>query len=209
MTRLGRDFFARPTETVARELIGATLFSRRRGSETLGESLAARIVETEAYLSEGDAASHSFRGRTARNAPMFGEPGTLYIYRIYGVHLCANIVTEEPGRGAAVLLRAAEPLLGLSEMRGRRGVEEARALCRGPGNLCRALGWTLDDNGCSVACGAVEEGENLSELAVLVAPPPENITVEIARSPRVGISKAADLPLRFFLRDSPFVSRAR
>lgn len=203
--RLGRDFFARPTQIVARELIGAILYARRRG----GEMLAARIVETEAYLSEGDAASHSFRGKTARNAAMFGEPGTLYVYKIYGVHLCANIVTEEAGRGAAALLRAAEPLQGLAEMRARRNVDDALKLCRGPGNFCRAFGWTLQDNGLSLVAETSPEDAREELFAVFAPPFSENGGVEIAQSPRIGISQAADVPLRFFARGSPFVSRTR
>jgi DNA-3-methyladenine glycosylase len=108
---LSQDFFARATEKVARDLLGAVLV--RRVGDTV---LAGRIVETEAYLAEDDAASHSFRGRTRRNEAMFGEAGTLYVYRIYGVHHCANIVTEDAGRGAAVLLRALEPLAGIEWM---------------------------------------------------------------------------------------------
>jgi DNA-3-methyladenine glycosylase len=188
---LPQDFFARATEKVARDLLGAVLV--RRVGDIL---LAGRIVETEAYLSENDAASHSFRGRTRRNDAMFGEAGTLYVYRIYGIHHCANIVTEDAGRGAAVLLRALEPLAGIEWMQKQRGTNALQALCSGPGKLAQALAFSLSENGTSFL---------QQEMFLLPATTPPEVGV----SARVGISKAADLPLRFFVVGNRFVSRGR
>ena len=184
MRRLGRDFFARSVHEVAPGLIGVTL---------LVDGVGGTIVEVEAYDQE-DPASHGFRGRTARNATMFGPPGHAYVYRSYGIHWCLNLVCDEPGRAEAVLVRALEPTHGLDAMRARRGVEHARALCSGPGKLCQALGVTR-----------VHDGLALDE------PPFELLarerTPEIATGPRVGITRAAELSWRYVLKDSPFVSR--
>ncbi len=188
---LPHEFFARATMEVARDLLG-TVLVRRVGNAVL----AGRIVETEAYLAENDAASHSFRGRTARNGAMFGEAGTLYIYRIYGIHLCANIVTEEAERGAAVLLRALEPLAGVDFMQKQRGVSDLHTLCNGPGKLAQALAFSPADNGASL----------LQPSFFLL---PTESPCEIAVSPRIGITKAADLPLRFFVAGNRFVSRGK
>ncbi len=188
---LSQDFFARATEKVARDLLGAVLV--RRVGDTV---LAGRIVETEAYLAEDDAASHSFRGRTRRNEAMFGKAGTLYVYRIYGVHHCANIVTEDAGRGAAVLLRALEPLAGIEWMQKQRGTNALQALCSGPGKLAQALAFNPSENGASFLKPA------LFLLPAATLP-------EVGVSARVGISKAVDLPLRFFVAGNRFVSRGK
>ncbi len=198
---LPEEFFQQSPEDLARSLVGAILVKRE------GERLlAGRIVETEAYLSSQDArqdaSSHAFRGKTARNEAMFGESGTLYVYQIYGIHLCANIVTEPQGIGSAVLLRAIEPLVGLEIMSERRGLSVEKSvgksinLCRGPGKLAQAFGFTLQDNFRSV----VEES-----CYCLPATKP----VKIGISARIGITKAADLPLRFFDAESRFVSAHR
>jgi DNA-3-methyladenine glycosylase len=161
-----------------------------------GGRLVARLVECEAY-EEGDPASHSYRGRTPRTEVMFGPPGRLYVYFTYGMHFCMNVVTGMDGEGSAVLLRAAEPIEGVSEMRARRGVEDPRLLCSGPARLTQALGVTRADNGADLASGAglwisagrpVRPGERVAE-------------------PRIGISVARDVPWRFFLAGSPFVSK--
>ena len=179
------------TTSLAEELVGTILV--RNDGETL---LTGRIVETEAYLARNDAASHSFRGKTPRNEAMFGEAGTLYVYQIYGIHLCINIVSESAGTGAAVLLRAIEPLLGIEEMRGRRGVGDIRALCNGPGNLTKAFGFALDDN--FLSCS--------SPSCFLL---PRATPVSVGISARVGITKDAALPLRFFEKGSRFVSKGK
>jgi DNA-3-methyladenine glycosylase len=147
-----------------------------------------RIVEVEAYTEE-DPASHSFRGRTPRNEPLFGPQGRFYVYRSYGVHWCANIVTGPPGSGQAILLRALEPLEGINMMIARRGGVPVHRLCSGPGNLARALG--ID--------GAMNRSEALIEM-------PE-ATRRVIATRRVGISKAADLAWRFIDPESPALSR--
>ena len=176
--------FASASETVAERLIGATL---------LVDGVGGRIVETEAY-DRDDPASHSHGGPTARNASMFGPPGHAYVYRSYGMHWCLNFVCREAGHGAGVLIRALEPTAGLERMRSRRRVADDRLLCAGPGRLCQAL--------------AVDRG--LDGLP-LDAPPfelrPATAAVTAVRGPRIGISKAVDLPWRFGLAGSPFLSR--
>ncbi|HZD17686.1 MAG TPA: DNA-3-methyladenine glycosylase, partial [Actinomycetota bacterium] len=133
--RLPRAFFARPSTVVAPDLLGRVLVRRLPG----GGRLAARLVEVEAYQ-EDDPASHSFRGRTQRNAVMFGPPGHLYVYFTYGMHFCSNVVTGHTGQGSAVLLRAAEPLEGVEIMAANRGVDAVRLLCSGPARLAEAFG---------------------------------------------------------------------
>jgi DNA-3-methyladenine glycosylase len=175
-------FFDRDAATVARELLGAVLISTAGGVRTSG-----RIVETEAYLGYEDPASHGYRGRRhARNAALYGPPATWYVYLSYGMHWCANLVCEGKGRGGAVLLRALEPLEGLETMRRRRGRVADRHLCSGPGKLCQALGIDLTLDGISMP----------GSLAV-VRPAPAARPLRIAVTPRIGITKAADWPLRF------------
>ena len=178
---LRADFFDRDSLELARELIGATL---------LVGGVGGIIVETEAYHPE-DPASHSFAGPTARNAAMFGPPGRAYVYRSYGIHWCLNTVA---GHGSAVLVRALEPTAGIETMRERRGLDDVRALCSGPGKLCQALAVTRDHDGLP-----------------LDAPPfqvlPRNGKPNIVVGPRIGITKAVDQPWRFGLAGSPFVSR--
>ncbi|AVR95163.1 DNA-3-methyladenine glycosylase [Pseudoduganella armeniaca] len=179
----GIDFDA-PSEEVARLLIGVTL---------LVDGVGGRIVETEAYDRE-DPASHAFSGPTARNASMFGPAAHSYVYRSYGIHWCLNFVCREAGHGAGVLIRAIEPVLGLDTMRARRGLIEAKLLCSGPGRVCQALAVTREHNGLSLAAAPFEllprEGE-----------------VDIVAGPRIGISKAMDVPWRFGLRGSPHLSK--
>ena len=179
----GIDFEA-PSHEVARKLIGVIVQL---------DGVGGRIVETEAYDRE-DPASHTFGGETPRNAAMFGPPGHAYVYRSYGIHWCLNFVCREVGHGAGVLIRALEPLAGLDAMRGRRGLEEVRLLCSGPGKLCQALAVSHAHNGMSLA-----------------APPflllPADAPAEVVSGPRIGISKAMDVPWRFGLAGSRFVSR--
>jgi DNA-3-methyladenine glycosylase len=163
-----------PAPEAARALLGWTFLANGVGGP---------IVETEAYA-EGDPASHSHRGPTRRNASMFGAPGRLYVYRSYGVHWCANVVCGEAGVGAAVLLRALEPAHGVNTMRTRRGVDDPRLLCSGPGRLTQAL-----------AIGADDDGAPLVGSRFALHPPTEKAAVEI--TPRIGITKAVDVPWRF------------
>ena len=175
---------ARSVHEAALALVGWTL---------LVDGVGGVVVETEAYSSD-DPASHSFPGRTGRNATMFGPPGHLYVYRSYGVHWCANVVCEEAGTGAAVLLRALEPTHGVEAMRRRRGLEDVRLLCAGPGRLTQALGISLEHDGRSC---------DLPPFRLL----PPRAPADVATDVRVGISKAEDRPWRYALRGSPYVSR--
>jgi DNA-3-methyladenine glycosylase len=155
-----------------------------------------RIVEVEAYLAEDDLASHSYRGPTRRNASMFGPPGISYVYQIH-THHCVNVVAEAQGRGAAVLIRALEPLAGEDWMREWRGREDRRSWTSGPGKLCQALAIDRSLDGWDLTLGQhlwIEEGDAARE-------------VEITTSPRIGIRLATDLPLRYFLHGNPYISR--
>ena len=192
--RLPRWFFERPSPEVAPDLLGRVLVRRLPDAATLS----VRIVETEAYQ-EDDPASHSYRGRTARTEVMFGPPGRLYVYFTYGMHFCMNVVTGVEGEGSAVLLRAGEPLEGLDEMRMRRGVDDARALCSGPGRLCQALGVTRTDNGTDLVAG------NALSLHAGMPVRPGDVAV----TPRVGIRSGIERPWRFVRVGDPFVSRGR
>ncbi len=154
-----------------------------------------RIVEVEAYAAD-DPASHSYRGPTPRTEVMFGPPGHLYVYRSYGLHWCANIVCEEAGRGAAVLLRALEPTDGLDEMRARRGLADVRLLCTGPGRLTQALGLTRE-----------HDGADLTLPPFALVPPATPVAIE--RTPRIGITKAVEKPWRYVEAGSSWSSRAR
>ena len=154
-----------------------------------------RIVEVEAYASD-DPASHSYRGPTARTDVMFGPPGRLYVYRSYGLHWCANVVCEPAGRGAALLLRALEPTHGLDAMRPRRGVDDERLLCAGPGRLTQALGLTDEHN-----------GADLTRWPFELVPPAMPAVVE--RTPRIGITKAIEKPWRYVEAGSAWASRTR
>ncbi len=189
--RVSREFYARDTVAVARDLLGYILESRVGDRVTSG-----RIVEVEAYVGPHDPADHGFGlRRTTRNAALFGPPGTAYVFFIYGMHWCVNAVTEHDGYPAAVLIRALEPLSGIGTMSERRGVEDPALLCSGPARLCEALGITGAVNTTSLATGPVR---------ILRGNGPPG---PIASGPRVGISRAADWPLRFVERDSPWLSR--
>ncbi len=182
---VARAFFDRPPEDVAADIIGCTLSVNGAGGV---------IVEAEAY-GQQDPASHSYRGETPRCRAMFGPPGTIYVYRLYGLHWCLNLVTEQAGVGAAVLIRAIQPTEGLGDMRARRGApRDDRLLCGGPGRLTQALG--ID--------GAID-GLTLAEAEMTIGR--RQTVVDVARVPRIGISQATDLPWRMVARGSRYVSR--
>ena len=195
---LPRDFFDAPPEQVARLLLGKILVRRGRGHQ-----LAGRIVETEAYLGEHDAAAHAASGRTARNAVLYGPPGHAYIYNIYGLHACLNVSCLPEGDPGGVLFRALEPLQGIPQMRRNRGMSKSadvHRLTSGPGKLCQALGITraagngLDFVNAKSRLNLMEDDFQCGEIRV---------------TPRIGISKAADWPLRFFLAGHACVSGRR
>jgi DNA-3-methyladenine glycosylase len=188
--RLKRSFFSRDPVIVARDLLGRILFYR-----TPDGLLAGRIVETEAYTGEADPASHAFRGRTTRNAVMFGAAGHAYVYFSYGVHYCLNVTAEAPGVAGAVLLRALEPLAGMEIMRRRGNQGPEVRLLSGPGKIGRGFGLTLKDNGRDFTRGPLSLAEG--------TPVPKH---EVAISRRIGISRAVDLPYRFSVIGSRSVS---
>jgi len=195
LARLSQDFFARSAVDVARDLIGCTFLFGDAGG---------RIVETEAYAAD-DPSSHAYRGMTARNAVMFGPPGRLYVYFVYGMHFCANVSCEAEGVGAAVLLRALEPIHGLEEMAVRRGPSELRRLCSGLARLAQALGIARAANGLSAVDRAPEAGRAAPSVSFLArpadAPQPRIIAAE-----RIGV-RDDGRPWRFLEAASPFVSR--
>ena len=179
------QFFDRDVHAVAAELIGATF---------LVDGVGGKIVEVEAYHHE-DPAAHGYRGQTARNASMFGPPGRAYVYRSYGIHWCVNFVCRPEGVADAVLLRALEPTHGIEQMKQRRGLENERLLCAGPGRLCQALGIT-----------AAQDGLRLDRSPFGVEARAE--APEVVRGPRIGITRAAELPWRYSLAGSRYLSRA-
>jgi DNA-3-methyladenine glycosylase len=182
--KLTRKYFDRSVHEVAPDLIGATLLFNGAGGV---------IVEVEAYH-HTDPAAHSFNGPTARNAVMFGPPGFAYVYRSYGIHWCVNAVCEPKGSASAVLIRALQPTHGIAAMKRRRGVEDERLLCSGPGRLCEALGITRDHDGLALDRAPFELYGRSGEC-------------DLAIGPRIGITKAADLPWRFGLKDSRYLSK--
>jgi DNA-3-methyladenine glycosylase len=184
---LPRRFYERDPVRVARDLIGRLLVR-----EMDGERLVGRIVEAEAYARD-DAASHAFRGKTRRNRSMFGPPGHAYVYRSHGIHRCLNAVTLP---GSAVLLRALEPIEGVEAMARRRGLDDRRILCAGPGRLCQALAIDLDDDGVDLC--------TRHHLWIAGGEARRNVVV----TRRVGISVAVDLPWRFVEADSRYTSRS-
>jgi DNA-3-methyladenine glycosylase len=187
---LSRSFYLRPTIEVARALLGTVIVHARTSG---------RIVETEAYLGIGDAAAHSARGPTPRTSVIFGPPGHAYVYLIYGMYDCLNLVAEPDGVAGCVLIRALEPIEGVPLMQRRRpAARRLEDLANGPGKLTRALGIRLSHNGVDVTKGPI-----------LVCPAPSPAPIDIAVSHRIGITKSPDLPLRFFIRGNRFVSRSR
>ncbi len=186
-------FFRHDVVTVARALLGARLETTFRGCRTVG-----RIVEVEAYLGVDDPASHAYRNRRhAQNGSLYLPPGTWYVYLSYGMHWCANLVAGPEGLGGAVLLRAIEPLAGEAAMARRRGLGTVALLGAGPGRLCQALGITRNRL----------DGRLMPDSEATVHSPARIPAADIIAAPRIGISKAADWPLRFLIRGSPHVSR--
>jgi DNA-3-methyladenine glycosylase len=181
---IGKAFFARSVHDVAPDLVGVTL---------LVDGVGGPIVEVEAYDHE-DPAAHGFRGKTQRNASMFGPPGHAYVYRSYGIHWCLNFVCEPEGVASAVLIRALEPTHGLEQMRRRRGLENPRQLCAGPGRLCQALAITREQDGLAL-------DEPPFQLL------PREHEPELAIGPRIGITQAVDQPWRYGVAGSPYLSR--
>jgi len=191
---LPRHFYNRPAVEVARDLLGKILVHGPARAKT-----AARIVETEAYLGAGDQAAHSARGLTPRTRVIFGPPGHAYVYLIYGMYECLNIVAEAEGAAGCLLIRALEPLTGIGHMRRRRptarGIED---LANGPGKLTLAMGITRRHNGADLTRGALTVHAALDGTAE---------PFEIAVSPRIGITQSRELPLRFYIAGNRFVSR--
>lgn len=186
------DWLDLPVEVAARRLLGCEL-----ERDLDGETLRVRIVETEAY-DQDDAASHAAVGRTARNDAMFLSAGHLYVYFTRGLHHCCNVVTGRAGYGSGALIRAAEPLQGTDSMAVRRGGREGVLLTNGPGKLCQAL-----------AIDRSMSGHDLAEPPIRLIRRPQLPSAQIVVDRRVGITKAADAPRRFYVRDNPYVSKTR
>jgi DNA-3-methyladenine glycosylase len=186
---LAREFFERPVLQVAPDLLGVVVSHA---------GVSVRLCEVEAYDGPDDPGSHAYRGRTARNATMFGPPGHLYVYFSYGMHWCANVVCGEPGRASAVLLRGGEVVDGHEEARDRRGPRVAeRDLARGPARLAQALGWDRSHDGADLFDGAISLRH------------PREGPGEVRTGPRVGLSQAADRPWRFWIDGDRYVSAYR
>ena len=191
LERLPRRFFERPVLRVARALLGRTLIH-----DAPQGRLSGLIVEVEAYRGADDPASHAFRGRTPRNAVMFGPPGHAYVYFTYGMHHCLNLVVGREGVASAVLIRALEPLEGEARMSANRGVRESERIARGPGCVARALGLTRADDGTDLSTGPLW----------VAATPARRRGCRIEAGPRIGIRVGVELPWRFYLAGHPCVS---
>lgn len=190
MEKIHKRFFNKSTLEVAKALLGCYLISKSNEGEAIG-----KIVETEAYL-KNDPASHSFTGKTERNKAMFGPPGRAYVYFTYGMYHCFNVVTETEGVGEAVLIRALEPIKGLEIMKKRRKTGKVTNLCSGPAKLVQALGINKEHNHIDLTNSNLRLclGEKINPK-------------EVFQTTRIGISKGADLPYRFMIKNNPFVSR--
>lgn len=185
-----QSFYSGNTVEVAKKLLGTYLIHQTPQGTTVG-----KIVETEAYLSCDDPACHAARGMTKRNAPMFGPAGTAYVYKIYGLYHCFNVVTNREGVGEAVLIRALEPVEGIPLMQERRGKTVLKELCSGPAKLVTALGITVDLNGSSLIEGPLKIGYSGRRDFAIVT------------TTRIGINVGADLPLRFYIAGNKFISK--
>ena len=192
LTPLPREFYRRDPRVVAPDLLNKVVVAGLRSG---------RIVEVEAYAGAEDPGSHAYRGRTTRNASMFGPPGRLYVYRSYGIHWCANAVCGDEGVAVAVLLRALAPLTGVDEMRGARpGIVRDRDLCSGPGRLCQALGLTGAHDGADLV--TADRGPWLADDGTRPPSAPANTC-------RVGLTNGADRPWRWYVPGDPNVSKGR
>jgi len=193
---LPQAFYERDAPAVARELLGCRLVHLDEGGMTLG-----RIVETEAYISN-DPACHAFKGKTKRNNVLFGPGGHAYVYLIYGMYYCFNAVAGEVGSGQAVLIRALEPIEGISLMQERRRTKDLRLLCNGPGKLTQALGIDISFNSAPLFDGPLQiwSADGLDDHRMVQRP-------EVVQTTRIGISQAKELPLRFYLKDNIYISR--
>lgn len=194
---LPQTFYTHETTTVAKQLLGCYLVHLEGEQTTLG-----RIVETEAYLGMHDPSSHAFIGKTPRNRVLFGPLGHAYIYFIYGLHYCVNVVTGQEGTGEAVLIRALEPLQGISLMQQRRRTENLNLLCNGPARLTQALAITLTFNGHPLFDGPLQiwSPDSLASSAPIRP-------ADIIETTRIGIAKGKDLPLRFYVKGNNHISR--
>ncbi len=188
MKSVPSSFFRRSTIEIARNLLGKYI--------VLGE-LAGKIVETEAYLKD-DSASHSFKGKTKRNLPMFGPPGYSYVYFTYGMHYCFNVVTNKKGIGEAVLIRAVEPISGIEKMKSARKISDIKNLCNGPAKFTKAFGIDISHNNINLL--------NKNSKIRLLFPVKEE-KLKIAQTTRIGIKKSQKLPYRFYIKNNDFVSR--
>jgi DNA-3-methyladenine glycosylase len=187
--KINQKFYLEETDVVAKNLIGKLFVKKDTNS-----LLIARITETEAYLDQNDESSHSSKGITNRNKSMFMIGGTLYVYFIYGVHFCVNIVTKDEGKGAAVLIRSAEPLAGIEIMKQNRQIHNFEKLLIGPGNFAKAFNFNKND-----------DGKSLLSNDIFISD--DNYSTEIITTERIGISKSTNLLLRFYDKNSKFVSK--
>jgi len=191
LRQIEMDFFNRETSLVAKDLLGKIMEIHIDDT-----TLSGKIVETEAYLGFNDPGSHSFRGKTKRNAVMFGPPGVSYIYQIYGIYFCYNVTTDHEDIPAAVLIRALEPLTGINIMNKNREKNELKDLCSGPGKLAQAMGITKSLNGTSAIDGPIKfyTEDRIKPF-------------QIVETTRVGLNQGADLKLRYYIKNNPFISK--
>lgn len=190
--RLEKSFYRRDTKLVAKELLGKILYRKTEYGEILS-----KIVETEAYLSCNDESSHSYIGKTKRNSAMFEEGGIVYVYNIYGMYQCLNIVTSTENKGEAVLIRAVEPISGIEIISNYRKVKKEKDLTNGPSKLCQALNITIEDNFQDLITSSNIFLMNTNNKEIL----------DVVTTTRVGITKSVDLPLRFYIKGNKFVSK--
>jgi len=193
LKKLEIDFYLQPTLRVAKELLGKIIVRKFKN-----QTLAGRIVETEAYIGENDPASHAFGGMTRRNKIMYLSGGHIYVYFTYGMHYCFNVVTEKEGFPAAVLIRAVEPIEGIELMKKLRGTDEIYNLTNGPAKFCQAFGIDISLNGASLL------GDE-----IFIVESTDNFKFKIGRSPRIGIRSGLDKKWRFFIAGNPFVSKVK